>query len=97
MEHSQLGQVIILQSEYTLCGAMLLNSILGGRRHITPCLNEQSEAELSEFISTVRGPPAPVWLCLTLQEPTPVSSEPVQISHPSECTTARETMFVREA
>lgn len=32
---------------------MLLNSILGGRRHITPCLNEQSEAELSEFINTV--------------------------------------------
>lgn len=97
MEHSQLGQVIILQSEYTLCGAMLLNSILGGWRHITPCLNEQSEAELSEFINTVQGPPAPVWLHLTLQEPTPVSSEPVQISHPSECTTARETTFVREA
>lgn len=55
MEHSQLGQVIILQSEYTLCGAMLLNSILGGWRHITPCLNEQSEAELSEFINTVWG------------------------------------------
>lgn len=67
------------------------------RRHITPCLNEQSEAELSEFINTVQGPPAPVWLHLTLQEPTPVSSEPVQISHPSECTTVRETTFVREA